>query len=119
MEQGFVFNVFGTFLSSRSIGTFKGVQRDKGLHGWEREGSTAAAAAPEIYREKKIRQYVRYVSCITRRETRELETYPYLLLILFYSLLRTEDMFVPSTLQIIRESELSSPPNKRRKKLQK
>ncbi|XP_016918086.2 extracellular sulfatase SULF-1 homolog isoform X1 [Apis cerana] len=29
-----------------------------------------------------------------------------------------EDMFVPSTLQIIRESELSSPPNKRRKKLQ-
>ncbi|XP_006613909.1 extracellular sulfatase SULF-1 homolog [Apis dorsata] len=29
-----------------------------------------------------------------------------------------EDIFVPSTLQIIRESELSSPPNKRRKKLQ-
>ncbi|KAK9306866.1 hypothetical protein QLX08_002516 [Tetragonisca angustula] len=29
-----------------------------------------------------------------------------------------EDMFIPSTLQIIRESELSSPPNKRRKKLQ-
>ncbi|XP_012148899.1 extracellular sulfatase Sulf1 isoform X4 [Megachile rotundata] len=29
-----------------------------------------------------------------------------------------EDMFVPSTLQIIRESELGSPPNKRRKKLQ-
>ncbi|XP_017876689.1 extracellular sulfatase SULF-1 homolog [Ceratina calcarata] len=29
-----------------------------------------------------------------------------------------EDMFVPSTLQIIRESELNSPPNKRRKKLQ-
>ncbi|KZC09586.1 PREDICTED: extracellular sulfatase SULF-1 homolog [Dufourea novaeangliae] len=29
-----------------------------------------------------------------------------------------EDMFVPSALQIIRESELGSPPNKRRKKLQ-
>ncbi|XP_034183565.2 extracellular sulfatase Sulf1 isoform X1 [Osmia lignaria lignaria] len=29
-----------------------------------------------------------------------------------------EDIFVPSTLQIIRESELGSPPNKRRKKLQ-
>ncbi|CAK9802273.1 Extracellular sulfatase SULF-1 homolog [Anthophora quadrimaculata] len=29
-----------------------------------------------------------------------------------------EDLFVPSTLQIIRESELGSPPNKRRKKLQ-
>ena len=60
MEQGFVFDVFGTFLSSRSIGTFKGVQGDEGLHGWEREGSIAAAAASEIHREKKIRQYVRY-----------------------------------------------------------
>ncbi|XP_031830711.2 extracellular sulfatase Sulf1 isoform X1 [Nomia melanderi] len=29
-----------------------------------------------------------------------------------------DDMFVPSALQIIRESELGSPPNKRRKKLQ-
>ncbi|RLU16743.1 hypothetical protein DMN91_010811 [Ooceraea biroi] len=29
-----------------------------------------------------------------------------------------EDMFVPSALQIVRESELASPPNKRRKKLQ-
>lgn len=34
-------------------------------------------------------------------------------------LIFVEDMFVPSTLQIIRESELGSPPNKRRKKLQK
>jgi len=30
-----------------------------------------------------------------------------------------DDMFVPSALQIVRESELASPPNKRRKKLQK
>lgn len=30
-----------------------------------------------------------------------------------------EDVFVPSALQIVRESELASPPNKRRKKLQK
>lgn len=60
MEQGFVFNVFGTFLSSRSIGTFKGMQGDKGLYGWKREGSTAAAAASEVHLEKKIRQYVRY-----------------------------------------------------------
>lgn len=64
MEQSFVFNVFGTFLSSRSIGTFKGVQRDEGLHGWKREGSIAAATASEIHREKKIRQYVRYVRCV-------------------------------------------------------
>jgi len=34
-------------------------------------------------------------------------------------LILAEDMFVPSALQIIRESELGSPPNKRRKKLQK
>jgi len=30
-----------------------------------------------------------------------------------------DDIFVPSALQIVRESELASPPNKRRKKLQK
>lgn len=34
-------------------------------------------------------------------------------------ILLAEDMFVPSALQIIRESELGSPSNKRRKKLQK
>lgn len=35
------------------------------------------------------------------------------------SIILAEDMFVPSALQIIRESELGNPSNRRRKKLQK
>lgn len=115
MEQSVLLDARREILSARSIGAFERVQRYKGLYSWNRErGSPAAATTSEIDLEEKIRQHIWYV-CLPTGEMLDISL-PIIYFMLFISI---EDMFVPSALQIIRESELGSPPNKRRKKLQK
>lgn len=89
----------------------------KGCKGtWDCTVGSAREAMPQL------QQHQRYIS--KRKYSDAFGTF-FIKKCIYYTLntknliLLAEDTFVPSALQIIRESELGSPSNKRRKKLQK